>query len=110
MALLIPFTLPALAADYRIELKQNLRDAKTQKSTIGLKIVDTRAQLEVFDAKVKAMTGEKKDGEAVDPKGGKDTTLEILLDNDQETRKLQGRLSAGSAVSLLLVRRGLCGN
>jgi capsular exopolysaccharide synthesis family protein len=96
---------PALAADKRIELKQNLRDTKLQKSTIGLKIVEMRAQLEVYDAKVKAMTGSKKDGEAVDPKSSPETTLELLLDSDQETRKLQERLSGiDEDIAALLAR------
>jgi polysaccharide biosynthesis transport protein len=83
---------PARHLEKRRETLQTLRDTKLQKSMFGLELVKARAQLDVFDVKVKSIIGPKKDGEALDPKAGRAANLEILLDSDPQMRKYQERI------------------
>ncbi|MFO0881175.1 MAG: polysaccharide biosynthesis tyrosine autokinase [Gemmataceae bacterium] len=92
---------PSLWREQRLEVTQALRDSKQQHVQIGFKLVESRAALETFDARVKAIekatrpsseTNEK--GEPLKPidEAAFRDAVDAALDRDGEVRGYRERL------------------
>lgn len=90
----------------RMEVGTALRDAKQQQSQVGFKLVEARAQLAVFEGRLKAMGKIPGAGKAKDPKTVFEEALEDAFEADAEAKLLRDRIARQQEIIELYVDRG----
>ena len=89
---------PGVWRDTRMEAVTDLRQTRHEQTTVQLRLAETRAQLDIFDARVKAMSKRGKDsksGEEGTDKISEDEiqeAIESALDRDPQGKRLRDQL------------------
>jgi succinoglycan biosynthesis transport protein ExoP len=82
---------PKLWREQRLEVVTALRDARTQATTIGLKVIEARSKLDEFDMKVKLMRARPAEA-AKEEEIDLNAAVDQAMDTDPEVKQLTKQL------------------
>ncbi len=103
---------PALWREQRLEVTQNLKDLKLQHANVSFKLIEARAELETYDARVAAIKKfmdsvvPPKDGNGKPELPGFDEALELAMEKDAEARRYHERVLYYQDQDATLARQG----